>query len=159
MILLFINMKLKLLFPFLFIVTTSFADNEACLIIKQKSGNETIFEFSTNPVITFEGEEMLVKNDFTTFYVPLDDIFEYRLKKVVSAIKDTSIKPLFTKGHVTFLGISKNTPIYVYTMDGKMVKKLFSDDGGNADVNVEDLPKGTYIIISNNTKIKVINNK
>ena len=142
----------------LVVVATSYADNESCLIIKQKSGNETIFEFSTNPIITFEGEEMVVTNEFTKIYVPLDDIAEYLVNNNASGIKDVTIVPQFTSGHVVFSGLSKDTPVYVHTLDGKVISKQHSNNVGNADVNLEILPKGVYIISTNNNKIKVINN-
>lgn len=142
----------------LVVAATSYADNDTCLIIKQKSGNETIFEFSTNPIITFEGEEMVVTNDFTKIYVPLDDIAEYLVNNGTSGIKDVSIIPQFTSGHVVFSGLSKDTPVYVYTLDGKIISKQNPNDVGCADVNIENLPKGVYIISTNNNKIKVINN-
>ena len=152
-------MKLKLLLLMLVVAASVYADNESCLIIKQKSGNETVIEFSTNPIITFEGEDMVVTNEFTTIYLPLDDIDEYLVNNGTSGIKDIPSVPQFARGHVVFSGLSKDTPVYVYTLDGKAISKQHADDVGNADVNLELLPKGVFIISTNNNKIKVINNQ
>ena len=140
----------------LFVVTASFAD-EAQIIIKQKSGDVTKLELSTHPTITFSWGNMVVSSDVISFSIPLDDMDSYTVSNETTGILAVTTKPQFSRGHIVFSGLSKGAPVNVYSIDGKSVDKLVADDSGVADVSLESLPKGTYIISTPNNKIKVIN--
>lgn len=149
-------MKYRLIFFMFFFVTLSYAD-DAKIVIKQKSGNETVFELSTNPIITFLGEDMVITNDFTSISFPLEDIDSYTADNgTTTAIASTKEKPMFENGRILFNGISKGTPISVYSLDGRLISKQMTD-ADKAEVPLISLPKGTYIICVENNKIKVIN--
>ena len=151
-------MKYRLILLMLFFVTLSYAD-DAKIIIKQKSGNETILELSTNPVITFLGEDMVITNDFTTISFPIEDIDNYTADNgTTTAIVSTKEKPMFENGRILFNGIAKGTPISVYSLDGRLISKQLTGTD-KAEILLRNLPKGTYIISVENNKIKVINNK
>ena len=47
------------------------------IVIKQKSGNETVLQLAFNPVITFSGEDMVITSDLTTISIPLADVDSY----------------------------------------------------------------------------------
>lgn len=149
-------MKYRLTFFMFFFVALSYAD-DAKIVIKQKSGNETVFELSTNPVITFLGEDMVITNDFTSISFPIEDIDSYTADNgTTTAIASTKEKPMFENGRILFNGISKGTPISVYSLDGRLISKQLSS-ADKAEVPLSSLPKGTYIISVENNKIKVIN--
>jgi len=149
-------MKYRLTFFMFFFVVLSYAD-DAKIVIKQKSGNETVFELSTNPVITFLGEDMVITNDFTSISFPIEDIDSYTADNgTTTAIASTKEKPMFENGRILFNGISKGTPISVYSLDGRLISKQMTD-ADKAEVPLISLPKGTYIISVENNKIKVIN--
>lgn len=147
-------MKRKLLLLlFLFSVLTEYAEN---ITIKQKSGNETILELSTNPVITFSDENMVVTNDFTTITFPLDDIDGYIVGNSTE-IQEVSNTPHYYNGHIVFNGIKKGVSASVYSFDGKFISKFSADSSGILDINIGSFPKGAYIISTPNNIIKVIN--
>lgn len=149
-------MKLKSILFLLLIAVGSYAD-EAKITIKQKSGNETILQLSTNPVITFEGEDMVITNDFSRIFVPLADIDAYTVNDGTAGISPVTSKPQFAKGHVVFSGLPKGSSVNVYSLEGKCVVKQKADSSGYADVSLESLPKGTYVVSASNSSIKVIN--
>lgn len=150
-------MKLQLLLSLLFFATWSYAD-EARIVIKQKSGNETTLELSTHPVITFEGEEMVITNDFTRISFPLDDVDNYTATNgTATGIAPAKANPQIMDGRIIFSGISQGTLVYVYSFDGRIVHKQTTDAFGKAEIFLNSLPKGTYIISVENSKIKVIN--
>ena len=128
--------------------------NDTKLVIKQKSGNETILALSTNPIITFVGENMKIENDFINISIPIDDIDDYRVDNP-DRIEEQDVKPILTKGHVIFMGIPQRTTAYVYTPDGITVCAKKASDDGTVDFNIDTLAKGTYIIKASNNSIKV----
>lgn len=133
------------------------AQNSTSIIVKQKGGNETIFDLTTNPVITFEGENMVIVNSFTSITIPIDDIEDYVISKTATEVSELVLQPQYTRGHVMFTGLTKGTVIHVYTIGGKNVAKHKTDDFGIADINLDNLPKGIYIVKASNRSIKIIN--
>lgn len=130
------------------------ANYDAKLVIKQKSGNETVLALSTNPIITFVGENMKIENEFINISIPIDDVDNYRVDNP-DRIDKQVIKPIITKGHVIFTGIPRGTTAYVYTPDGKTKSTQKAHDDGTIDFNIDSFPKGTYIIKASNNTIKV----
>ena len=94
------------------------------ITIKQKSGNKTILDLSTNPIITFSGENMVVTNDFTSIMLPLDDIDSYVVGNVNTGILEMADTPEYHDGHVMFKGIVEGTTVFVHSIDGKMIHKF-----------------------------------
>ncbi len=149
-------MNKLLLLLFLFVATATYAD-DAQIVIKQKGGNETILKLSLNPIITFVGENMVVTSDVIQISIPIDDIGGYVVSDGTTGIGPVTTQPQYTRGHVIFSGIAVGSPVYVHTLEGKVVGKQTADASGNADISMENLPKGIYIISSQNNTIKVIN--
>ena len=150
-------MKKEILLFVLMLLPMVASADDAQIVIKQKSGNETVLKLSTNPVITFEGENMVVASDVIQISIPLDDIDDYVVSDGTTAIEPVTTQPRFTRGHVIFSGVAAGSPVYIHTLDGKVVGKQVADASGKADVSLENLPKGAYIINSQNNSIKVVN--
>ena len=151
------QMKLRLFLILLFLATLSaYADN-ARIIISQKSGNKFFLDLETNPVITFSDENMVIKNDFTTISIPLADVDIYTVNNGTTGIEQVDIGRQYSNGHVVFSGIPAGVCASVYTMDGRSVCSQRVDTSGIVDINLNSLPKGTYIINVQRTSIKVTN--
>ena len=150
-------MKLRLFLILLFLATLSAYADDARIIISQKSGNKFFLDLETNPVITFSDEDMVIKNDFTTISIPLADIDYYTVNNGTSGIEQVDIGRQYSNGHVVFSGIPAGVCASVYTMDGRTVWSQRVDTSGIADINLNLLPKGTYIINVQRTSIKVTN--
>ena len=130
------------------------ANNDAKLVVKQKSGNETVLALSTNPIITFVGDNIKIENEFINISIPIDDVDDYRVDNP-DRIDEEVIKPIITKGHVIFTGIPSGTAAYVYTPDGKTVCTQKANADRTVDFNIDSLLKGTYIIKASNNTIKI----
>jgi hypothetical protein len=142
---------------FLLFLSVSVIMSAESITIKQKSGNKTILDLSTNPIITFSGENMVVTNDFTSIMLPLDDIDSYVVGNVNTGILEMPDIPEYHDGHVMFKGIVEGTTVFVHSIDGKMIHKFTSDGSGILEVNIGIFPKGVYIITTPENQIKVIN--
>ena len=149
-------MKAKILMLLLMAAMASYADN-AQIVIKQKNGGETTLALSTNPVIIFSGEDMVVTTDLTAITIPLDIIDSYVVSDETTGVGSVILEPQFLDGSVTFSNLADGTPVHVYSFDGRLIATFTSDSTSHATVNLKSLPKGTYIISAANNKIKVIN--
>lgn len=150
-------MKLRLLFVVMFVATLSAYADDACIVIKQKSGNETILELSANPIITFSGEDMVVTSSLTTIAIPLADVDSYTAYDATTGIRPLTDAPQFANGHVLFSGLAKGSDVRIYTADGRLVSHQQADASGHAAVSLDSLPKGVYVIRTPDNSIKIIN--
>jgi len=150
-------MKLRLLLILSFVATLSAFADDARIVIKQKGGSETILELSTNPVITFSGEDMIVTNDFTSISIPLEVIDNYTAYNDATGIEPIVTPPLYANGHVVFSSLAQGTQVRVHTIDGRLVSSMRADSSGNVDIIFDKLPKGAYIVSTPNSSIKIIN--
>ena len=148
---------LTLLLLFIVYTQSSFA-NDATITIRQKGGNETVLELSTNPIITFDGDNMLVTNEFTNVVIPLTDIMEYIVSEAATSINVVSSTPLFENGRIRFTNLPKGLPVCVYAVDGKLASKQIVDDSGMVSIDLTCLPKGVCVISIQSRNIKIINN-
>lgn len=150
-------MKLRLLLILSFLVTLSAYADDARIVIKQKSGNETVLQLAFNPVITFSGEDMVITSNLTTISIPLADVDSYAAYDDASAIRPLTETPQFANGHVVFRGLAQGSEARVYTVDGRLISRHAADASGHADVSIDNLPKGVYVISTPNNNIKIIN--
>lgn len=95
-------MKRRLFLILSFLAALSAYADDARIVIKQKSGNETILELATNPVITFWGEDMVVTSDLTSITIPLADVDSYKVYDATSGIEPMAVAPQYANGHVVF---------------------------------------------------------
>ena len=116
------------------------------ITIKQKSGNETVFELSTNPVITFSGENMVVTSEVITIMFPIDDIDCYEVGNAASGIQALTDAPQYHDGHMIFRNVSNGFSASVFSIDGKKIGQYCPSSDGILDISIGSFPKGTCII-------------
>ena len=150
-------MKLRLLlFLSLMAALPAFAD-DANLVIKHKGGAETVLLLSTNPVITFKDEDMVVTSDVSSFMIPIEMIESYGASNDVTAIRNiTQEYPEYKNGSVVFSGLSRGSEVSIYKADGTLVFSQKADGSGCATVSIDNLPKGMYIVRTPNNSMKII---
>lgn len=132
------------------------ANDVTNLVIKLKAGNETVLSLDSNPVITFEGEYLNVRNDDASFSFPIADIDHYGVSST-SGVKEKPCLPYYSNGQVSINDLPQGSKIQVCTMDGKAIKTIVADGIGSVSFNLRDLPKGTYIIHAVSNSFKVVN--
>lgn len=150
--------RLTLLLLLLVGIQLSWAD-DATIVIKQKGGNETLLKLSTNPVITFEDESMVVTSSLTQIFIPLGDIVEYTVSGAASGIKTIPAVPEFRNGCVVFSDLPPGTPICVHSIDGRLINRHTIDYTGVGTVRIDNLPEGVNVISVLNKTIKIINKR
>ena len=150
--------RLTLLLLLLVGIQLSWAD-DATIVIKQKGGNETLLKLSTNPVITFEDESMVVTTSLTQILIPLGDIVEYTVSGAASGIKTIPAVPEFRNGCVVFSDLPPGTPICVHSIDGRLINRHTIDYTGMGTVRIDNLPEGVNVISVLNKTIKIINKR
>lgn len=139
--------------------TECLADGVRFLVVNGKDGSKTTFALSDNPKVSCKSGELTVIAGSRTFILGLADVqnylFEEEFTGIENVMQDGSVK--MENGCVVFSGLNAESAVSVYLQDGRLIKESKTDAGGNAIVEMSNLPKGILIIHSNKTDIKIIN--
>lgn len=130
------------------------------LVIHLQAGGDASFALAQQPVITLEGESMVVKGSQINYSVPISDVAYYHFAASGTDIQQPQMannKPVISNGHVQFSGLAAGSRVCVYTIDGKQLGSYRADDSGCVDVDVTTLSKGIYVLKSPTTSIKITN--
>lgn len=112
------------------------------LNIHQKSGGVVSYGFAETPVVTYVGEKLHVSTDKVSIDYPLAE-----LEMLTFDDSEASIGELRLEG--------QTSPVYIYRMDGILVKRIEATNGSSA-FNMQELPTSTYIIKQGNVTTKII---
>lgn len=126
------------------------------VIIKQKNGNESIISLDSNPIITFNDEEMIIESTSSSFVFKLADVLEYGIDETTE-IKGLNTKPQISNGKITLTGYPINTAVIIAALDGKILLKDKIGTNGEFYIELNNLPKGVFIIKVAEVSMKVIN--
>ena len=146
--------RLFTLLTLLCVLTLSYAADGTNLVIMHNDGNETVVPLESNPVLTFEAEDMVVTSEAFTVSIPISDI-NYYCFETTNQVKEHLSAPVIANGHVLFSGLKSHAPATVCTLDGKVVATQKASAAGVVDIDLTTLPKGIYIIATSERKIKV----
>lgn len=126
------------------------------LVITSKSGGKTILPLDSKPVLTFDGEYMVVNSTLANYSYPIADIADYRFDETTDII-DKSLPPVLSNGHVIITRLPKNSFAHVFSIDGEKVMSQQANSDGVVDIDIDSLPKGVYVVRTQTTKMKVMN--
>ncbi|MBO4315944.1 MAG: hypothetical protein J5867_08300 [Prevotella sp.] len=138
------------------VTVTSTPVTASQLVITSKSGGKTILPLDSEPVLTFDGEYMVVSSAVVSLSFPIDDIADYRFDDTTDII-DKSLPTVLSNGHVIITGLPKDSFAHVFSLGGEKVMSQQANGEGVVDINMVSLPKGVYVVSTQTTKIKVMN--
>lgn len=131
------------------------------LSIYLKDGKVTSFTFARKPVVTYEGNELVLTTTETQVSFPL-----YLVQKVVpdvnvsspNAIDETSVatKPAFAfrGGTLTVSGGKPGAPIFIYDLQGILVLQQRLDINGCATISTHQLGSNVYVLKASHITFK-----
>lgn len=136
------------------------------LIISLTDGSESKFALADNPVITFNGDTLLITCASDELSVDLNGIKDYRfsVEQVSTRIDRPSVtpnggevRPTIAFGEAKFSGLEAGTRVMVYTIEGKAITTVKASADGEALVDLRSLPKGIYILRTPTKSFKIYN--
>ena len=132
--------------------------------IYQKDGQVVAFAFSERPVVSYNGNDLVLTTAKTTVQFPI-----YLLKKlqfdedwvnsdenVATTIeqKEPDVLVGFHDGMLTISGGEPNTQVTLYSVKGMMVGQWRLDDAGCATISMQGMGKDVYIVKTNRLTFK-----
>ena len=148
-------MKMKSLLLFLWMLfPQGLLAQVNAVVVNMTDGTKTVFMLADAPVITYSGNNLVLKTATKEASVPVASITSVTLEDRSSA---TKIESAFTADGVLFRQLPAGSEIRVFTVDGKAVCTQKADSDGSVGLDLSRLPKGMLIIKTPETTIKVNN--
>ena len=115
------------------------AQAQTKMVIHQKVGEDVEILLSSKPVVTYEESNLVVKSSSATLSYPLSALEKITYSNVATAVEEMAV-------------LNKDAgPSQVYDLNGR----LFMTVPANQPVETSALPRGMYIIKSNNISYKI----
>lgn len=107
------------------------------LTIHAKSGAKVSYALSEKPVVTYQGNVLVLTTPGTTMEYPLSDLQMFTFSGSTNAVESVTMEP--SKGDGT---------VRIYNMSGVLVRTIKPSGDRSADTtfSTQDLPSGIYII-------------
>ena len=128
-------------------------------------GSRTAYTLGQHPVVTYTNGELLLTTtqqqvayaagDVRKFTFSVSDI-SYDVPTSVASPLEQSQQFSLQQGNVHFSGCPAGSPITVYTLDGKQMQTVTTDETGNATIDIASYPTGVYIIKTETITHKII---
>ena len=154
------NKRWVLLSALLSLFTMMKAADKNAVKIYETNGNSAIYLLSARPSVTFSGEELMLKTDEIEVSYPLTPSVKFEFVEAseeAASIRNAQAEPSF-KITADEIGISHLHPhsiVSIYNLSGRVVKSERADNEGRIVMSQLNLPKGTYIVKTEQTAFKI----
>ena len=137
------------------------------LVLTQNDGTVNTFSLNETPVINYAGDSLIVTcggNQLKTTLEGLRD-YSFTTKLIKTGIQDVPSTGSTTSSpssnvafsNATISGLKAGAHVRVYNINGVAVSTLTADAEGKVNVDLNNLPKGVYILNTPTKSFKVLN--
>ena len=138
-----------------------------CLVLTETNGTKTEFALESFPVITIEGNNLVITHNGNQLTTALTGVQDYRFieKKVTTSIssvpsndpKNTSNTPQFSFSNAEVSGLKAGARVAIYNLNGTQISSATADGEGRVALDLSSLPKGVYILRTPTKSFKFMN--
>lgn len=159
------KLKLKLLLSFLALCAWSGAwaqDANYIMRVTLQDGTVDEYRVADHPFVSFDKDLTIVKTQSLSAEYATDNVKEYTFveststgieEKKADPKEEVNISIQFTDGeNVLIQGIAPEASIRVLSLDGRTQNARITPMAGGANVSLQALPSGIYLISINNKK-------
>lgn len=140
------------------------AEDEVLLRVSLMDGSEVLFSLEEKPEVTFDDESVFIQSTASSATYQIDHVVEMNFVEkdpVVTKkeeIPDVSAKILFRilGDLVKVVGNNLSSEVSVFTADGRSVEVPVDYSNNEINVRLGSLPRGIYIIKTNQQSFKFI---
>lgn len=126
------------------------AEKVLCMVLTQKDGTVSKFALRDAPVITYEGENVIVGCGGQQLTTEMSEItainFEEDEIDGIETVATTEQQANFSFNEASFSGMKAGEAVSVYTIDGKALFSSRANSEGDAHIDLNSLPHGIYIL-------------
>ena len=138
-----------------------------CLVLTETNGTTTEFALESFPVITIEGNNLVISHNGNQLTTALTGVQDYHFieKKVTTSIssvpsndpKNTSNTPQFSFSNAEVSGLKAGARVAIYNLNGTQISSVTADGEGRVALDFSSLPKGVYILRTPTKSFKFMN--
>lgn len=138
-----------------------------CLVLTETNGTTTEFALESFPVITIEGNNLVITHNGNQLTTALTGVQDYHFieKKVTTSIssvpsndpKNTSNTPQFSFSNAEVSGLKAGAKVVIYNLNGTQISYVTADGEGRVALDFSSLPKGVYILRTPTKSFKFMN--
>jgi len=138
-----------------------------CLVLTETNGTKTEFALESYPVITIEGNNLVITHNGNQLTTALTGVQDYHFieKKVTTSIssvpsndpKNESSTPQFSFSNAEVSGLKAGARVAIYNLNGTQISSVTADGEGRVALDFSSLPKGVYILRTPTKSFKFMN--
>ncbi len=138
-----------------------------CLVLTETNGTTTEFALESFPVITIEGNDLVITHNGNQLTTALTGVQDYHFieKKVTASIssvpsndqKNGSVSPQFSFSNAEVSGLKVGARVTIYNLNGTQISSVTADGEGRVTLDFSSLPKGVYILRTPTKSFKFMN--
>lgn len=134
-------------------------ETEKALKVHMNNGEPQFFILSSEPVITFEGNECVIKSSEFSARYDMGDVYYAEFVDHTTAIeeemKEALTVDLSDPDVIVIRGMKPDSPVAIYDLRGMFLSGTAADSEGTAVLSISSLPAAVYIVTSNETRFKI----
>lgn len=130
------------------------------LVIEENSGKTTFYDLGSKPVISYSGDNLVVKTSLANATFSLNQVAKYYFKMDATGNSDIE------NANEAFIAVSEErfsmrngvagSPVTLLSIDGKIISSHIVASDGSLEFSLDGLSQGIYIIKTNSANIKLI---
>ena len=138
-----------------------------CLVLTETNGTKTEFALESFPVITIEGNNLVITCKDQKLTTALTGVQDYHFieKTVTTSIssvpsndpKNASVSPQFSFSNTEVSGLKAGARVAIYNLNGTQISSVTADGEGRVALDFSSLPKGVYILRTPTKSFKFMN--
>ena len=142
------------------LLPTSVIASEQLLVLTQTNGSVTKFALTDNPVITYKGNDIIVTCGENVLQTSMADITSFGFDRgettgIEETVAVSEPKTSFSFGQAGFEGLQPGERVLVYSLDGKVISAISADADGRAQMDMNNLQTGVYILRTAKKSFKI----
>ena len=138
-----------------------------CLVLTETNGTKTEFALESFPVITIEGNNLVITHNGNQLTTALTGVQDYHCieKTVTTSIssvpsndpKNEANTPQFSFSNAEVSGLKAGARVAIYNLNGTQISSVTADGEGRVALDFSSLPKGVYILRTPTKSFKFMN--
>lgn len=134
--------------------------NAESLIIEETSGTTTAYDLGSAPVITYSGNNLVLKSSIANAEFELEKVAKYYFKPGDPTGNTNVTKPLayvaVTEESLIMKDCQPGEPVALFSIDGKLLGNYTIAPNGSLEISLSELPQGIFIVKTNSANINLI---
>ena len=140
-----------------FLLPTVAKADDMVLQVWQADGKVMSINLNEQPVTTYSDGQLIIKTTKTTVTFPLEQVVKYTYTDATGISTPSAMGSQFSADgeSITFTGLKPNTPVYLYTVAGQLLKTVTATGQSKTVVSVSRFPVGVYVVKANGVTFKI----